>query len=45
MNVDVIPVVRELSADTLTPVVAYAALSGEAKEAIVSGNARRLLKL
>src|SRR5688500_14174405 len=35
MDFDVIPVVRELSADTLTPLVAFAALSGESEEAFL----------
>ena len=35
MNYDVIPVVRELSADTLTPLVAFAALSGAGEEAFL----------
>jgi anthranilate synthase component 1 len=41
MDFDVIPVVRELSADTLTPLVAYAALSGEASEAFLFESVER----
>ncbi|MGZ4808733.1 MAG: anthranilate synthase component I, partial [Thermoanaerobaculia bacterium] len=32
---DVVPVVRELSADTLTPLVAFAALSAPGEEAFL----------
>src|SRR5260370_23172951 len=32
---DIVPVVRELSADALTPVVAFAALSGENADAFL----------
>ena len=38
---DIIPVVRELSADTLTPLVAYAALSGESAEAFLFESVER----
>jgi anthranilate synthase component 1 len=38
---DVIPVVRELSADTLTPLVAFAALSGDAAEAFLFESVER----
>jgi len=38
---DVIPVVRELSADTLTPLVAFAALSGENEEAFLFESVER----
>ncbi|HEX6640304.1 MAG TPA: anthranilate synthase component I family protein [Thermoanaerobaculia bacterium] len=38
---DVIPVVRELSADTLTPLVAFAALSGETTEAFLFESVER----
>jgi anthranilate synthase component 1 len=38
---DVIPVVRELSADTLTPLVAFAALSGERDEAFLFESVER----
>jgi anthranilate synthase component I len=38
---DVIPVVRELSADTLTPLVAFAALSGETDEAFLFESVER----
>ena len=38
---DVIPVVRELSADTLTPLVAFAALSGENDEAFLFESVER----
>jgi anthranilate synthase component 1 len=41
MNFDVIPVVRELSADTLTPLVAFAALSGESEEAFLFESVER----
>ncbi len=41
MNYDVIPVVRELSADTLTPLVAFAALSGEGEEAFLFESVER----
>jgi len=41
MNYDVIPVVRELSADTLTPLVAFAALSGEHEEAFLFESVER----
>jgi anthranilate synthase component I len=40
-NYDVIPVVRELSADTLTPLVAFAALSGEESEAFLFESVER----
>ncbi len=40
-NYDVIPVVRELSADTLTPLVAFAALSGEDNEAFLFESVER----
>jgi anthranilate synthase component 1 len=38
---DVIPVVRELSADTLTPLVAFAALSGDDREAFLFESVER----
>jgi len=38
---DVIPVVRELSADTLTPLVAFAALAGENEEAFLFESVER----
>jgi anthranilate synthase component 1 len=38
---DVIPVVRELSADTLTPLVAFAALSGDDTEAFLFESVER----
>jgi anthranilate synthase component I len=38
---DVIPVVRELSADTLTPLVAFAALAGEGDEAFLFESVER----
>jgi anthranilate synthase component 1 len=38
---DVIPVVRELSADTLTPLVAFAALSGDDSEAFLFESVER----
>ncbi|HEX2123559.1 MAG TPA: anthranilate synthase component I [Thermoanaerobaculia bacterium] len=38
---DVIPVVRELSADTLTPLVAFAALAGEDAEAFLFESVER----
>ena len=38
---DVIPVVREMSADTLTPLVAFAALSGESEEAFLFESVER----
>src|SRR5688572_31401337 len=41
MNYDVIPVVRELSADTLTPLVAFAVLSGEGEEAFLFESVER----
>ncbi|HUP59693.1 MAG TPA: anthranilate synthase component I [Thermoanaerobaculia bacterium] len=41
MDYDVIPVVRELSADTLTPLVAFAALSGENEEAFLFESVER----
>src|SRR5688572_8344786 len=41
MEFDVIPVVRELSADTLTPLVAFAALSGENEEAFLFESVER----
>src|SRR6187200_2070576 len=41
MDFDVIPVVRELSADTLTPLVAFAALSGENDEAFLFESVER----
>ncbi len=41
MDFDVIPVVRELSADTLTPLVAFAALSGESEEAFLFESVER----
>jgi len=40
-NYDVIPVVRELSADTVTPLVAFAALSGEGEEAFLFESVER----
>ena len=41
MNYDVVPVVRELSADTLTPVVAFAALAGAGEEAFLFESVER----
>ena len=41
MDFDVIPVVRELSADTLTPLVAFAALSGDSEEAFLFESVER----
>ena len=41
MNYDVIPVVRELSADTLTPLVAFAALAAEGEEAFLFESVER----
>ena len=41
MDFDVIPVVRELSADMLTPLVAFAALSGESEEAFLFESVER----
>jgi anthranilate synthase component 1 len=41
MDFDVIPVVRELSADTLTPLVAFAALSGDTEEAFLFESVER----
>ena len=41
MDFDVIPVVRTLSADTLTPLVAFAALSGETTEAFLFESVER----
>ncbi|HEX2061463.1 MAG TPA: chorismate-binding protein, partial [Thermoanaerobaculia bacterium] len=41
MDVDVIPVVRELSADTLTPLVAFAALAGDGEEAFLFESVER----
>src|SRR5687768_4152939 len=41
MNYDVIPVVRELSADTLTPLVAFAALAGGDAEAFLFESVER----
>ncbi|HYI09468.1 MAG TPA: anthranilate synthase component I [Thermoanaerobaculia bacterium] len=41
MDFDVIPVVRELSADTLTPLVAFAALAGEGEEAFLFESVER----
>ena len=41
MDYDVIPVVRTLSADTLTPLVAFAALSGETTEAFLFESVER----
>lgn len=38
---DVIPVVRQLSADTLTPLVAFSALSGEGEEAFLFESVER----
>lgn len=38
---DVIPVVRELSADTLTPLVAFAALAGDGEEAFLFESVER----
>jgi len=38
---DVIPVVRELSADTVTPLVAFAALSGDGEEAFLFESVER----
>jgi anthranilate synthase component 1 len=40
-NYDVIPIVRELSADTLTPLVAFAALSGHDSEAFLFESVER----
>jgi len=40
-NYDVIPIVRELSADTLTPLVAFAALSGDDSEAFLFESVER----
>jgi anthranilate synthase component 1 len=40
-NYDVIPVVRELSADTVTPLVAFAALSGDGEEAFLFESVER----
>ena len=41
MDFDVIPVVRELSADTITPLVAFAALSGDSEEAFLFESVER----
>ena len=41
MNYDVIPVVRELSADTLTPLVAFSALAGAGEEAFLFESVER----
>ncbi|HEX8616884.1 MAG TPA: anthranilate synthase component I [Thermoanaerobaculia bacterium] len=41
MDFDVIPVVRELSADTVTPLVAFAALSGATEEAFLFESVER----
>src|SRR5688572_25031713 len=41
MDFDVIPVVRELSADTLTPLVAFAALAGAGEEAFLFESVER----
>ena len=41
MDFDVIPVVRELSADTLTPLVAFSALSSEGDEAFLFESVER----
>jgi anthranilate synthase component 1 len=41
MEFDVIPVVRELSADTLTPLVAFAALAGAGEEAFLFESVER----
>jgi anthranilate synthase component 1 len=41
MDVDVIPVVRELSADTLTPLVAFAALAQSGEEAFLFESVER----
>jgi anthranilate synthase component I len=41
MTYDVVPVVRELSADTLTPVVAFAALAGAGEEAFLFESVER----
>jgi len=41
MDFDVIPVVRTLSADTLTPLVAFAALSGDTAEAFLFESVER----
>ncbi|HEX2833045.1 MAG TPA: anthranilate synthase component I [Thermoanaerobaculia bacterium] len=41
MNFDVLPVVRELSADTLTPLVAFAALANEGEEAFLFESVER----
>src|SRR6185295_13551587 len=40
-NYDVIPVVRELSADTVTPLVAFAALAGDDEEAFLFESVER----
>ncbi|HYK00505.1 MAG TPA: anthranilate synthase component I [Thermoanaerobaculia bacterium] len=45
MDFDVIPVVRELSADTLTPLVAFAALSGDSEEAFLFESVERGVNL
>jgi anthranilate synthase component I len=41
MTYDVVPVVRELSADTLTPLVAFAALAAEGEEAFLFESVER----
>ncbi|MFP5247542.1 MAG: anthranilate synthase component I [Thermoanaerobaculia bacterium] len=41
MTFDIIPVVRELSADTLTPLVAFAALAGAGEEAFLFESVER----
>ena len=41
MNYDVVPVVRELSADTLTPLVAFAALAAAGEEAFLFESVER----
>ena len=41
MNYDVLPVVRELSADTLTPLVAFSALAGAGEEAFLFESVER----
>src|SRR5215210_16878 len=41
MDFDVIPVVRELSADTLTPLVAFAALAADGEEAFLFESVER----
>jgi anthranilate synthase component 1 len=41
MNYDVIPVVRELSADTLTPLVAFSALAAQGEEAFLFESVER----